>query len=69
MVLRRGYGSSPGGPVDSYSSCDNPDYRDALAASVDDLKAAITAMKNRSDVTTEGMIAVGHSQAGSPPSA
>jgi dienelactone hydrolase len=64
VVLRRGYGTSPGGRVDSYGSCANPDYRGALAVSVADLQAAIAAMKARSDVTTDGMIAIGHSAGG-----
>jgi pimeloyl-ACP methyl ester carboxylesterase len=64
VVLRRGYGTSPGGKVDSYGTCGNPDYRGALAVSVADLQAAIAAMKTRSDVTTDGMIAIGHSAGG-----
>ena len=64
MVLRRGYGTSPGGKVDSFGTCGNPDYRGALAVSVADLQAAIAAMKARSDVTTDGMIAIGHSAGG-----
>jgi dienelactone hydrolase len=64
VVLRRGYGTSPGGRVDSYGSCDHPDYRSAVAVSVADLQAAIAAMKARSDVTTDGMIAIGHSAGG-----
>jgi dienelactone hydrolase len=64
VVLRRGYGSSPGGRADSYGPCNHPDYRAALAVSVADLPAAIAAMKNRNDVTTQGMIAIGHSAGG-----
>ena len=64
VVLRRGYGTSPGGKVDSYGTCGNPDYRGALAVSVADLQAAIAAMRARSDVTTDGMIAIGHSAGG-----
>ncbi|MBV9462233.1 MAG: alpha/beta hydrolase [Bradyrhizobium sp.] len=64
VVLRRGYGTSPGGKVDSYGTCANPDYRGALAVSVADLQAAIAAMRSRSDVTTDGMIAIGHSAGG-----
>jgi dienelactone hydrolase len=64
VVLRRGYGTSPGGKADSYGSCDHPDYRSALAVSVADLEAAIAAMKARSDVATDGMIAIGHSAGG-----
>jgi dienelactone hydrolase len=64
VVLRRGYGTSPGGKVDSYGPCANPDYRGALDVSVADLQAAIAAVKLRSDVTTDGMIAIGHSAGG-----
>jgi len=64
VVLRRGYGTSPGGRADSYGSCSNPDYRSALAVSVADLQATIAAMKGRGDVTTQGMIAIGHSAGG-----
>jgi hypothetical protein len=32
VVLRRGYGTSPGGLVDSYGSCSRPNYSRALAA-------------------------------------
>lgn len=64
VVLRRGYGTSPGGKADSYGTCGNPDYRGAIAVSVADLQAAIAAMKARSDVTTDGMIAIGHSAGG-----
>jgi dienelactone hydrolase len=64
VVLRRGYGTSPGGRVDSYGSCGRPDYSGALAVAVADLQAAIAAMKSRSDVTTQGMIAIGHSAGG-----
>ncbi|MBV8926138.1 MAG: alpha/beta hydrolase [Bradyrhizobium sp.] len=64
VVLRRGYGSSPGGKVDSYGSCDQPNFRAALAVSVADLQAAIAAMQARRDVTTDSMIAVGHSAGG-----
>jgi dienelactone hydrolase len=64
VVLRRGYGTSPGGKVDSCDTCGHPDYRGAVAISVADLQAAITAMKARSDVTTHGMIAIGHSAGG-----
>jgi dienelactone hydrolase len=64
VVLRRGYGTSPGGKIDSFGTCGNPDYRSALAVSVADLQAAIAAMKGRSDVATDGMIAIGHSAGG-----
>jgi len=64
VVLRRGYGTSPGGRVDSYGRCSRPKYSEALAVAVADLQAAVAAMKDRSDVTTQGMIAIGHSAGG-----
>jgi dienelactone hydrolase len=64
IVMRRGYGTSPGGRVDSVGSCNNAAYLPAAAVSVADLRAAIDAMAGRSDVTTTGMIAAGHSAGG-----
>lgn len=64
VVMRRGYGTSPGGMVDSYGSCDHPAYLSAVKVAVADLRAAVRAMNNRADVTVEGMIAVGHSAGG-----
>src|SRR5436190_8030990 len=61
IVMRRGYGSSPGGRVDSLGGCANAAYLPAAAAAVADLRAAIDAMARRTDVTTSGMIAAGHS--------
>ncbi|QPF90209.1 alpha/beta hydrolase family protein [Bradyrhizobium commune] len=64
IVLRRGYGTSPGGRVDSVGGCANANYLPATAVAVADLRAAIDAMARRSDVTTSGMIAAGHSTGG-----
>lgn len=64
IVMRRGYGSSPGGRVDSVGGCSNAAYLAAAAVAVADLHAAIDAMGRRADVTTSGMIAAGHSAGG-----
>ncbi|MFX8051628.1 hypothetical protein ABTK77_20055, partial [Acinetobacter baumannii] len=44
IVMRRGYGTSPGGRVDSVGGCANAAYLPAAAVSVADLRAAIDAM-------------------------
>ena len=64
IVMRRGYGTSPGGLADSYGSCASAAYKPAAAAAVADLSAAVDAMKKRDDVSLQGMIAVGHSAGG-----
>ncbi|UPK33872.1 dienelactone hydrolase [Bradyrhizobium sp. 186] len=64
IVMRRGYGTSPGGRVDSVGACATAAYLPAAAVAVADLRAAIDAMARRSDVTTTGMIAAGHSAGG-----
>jgi dienelactone hydrolase len=64
IVMRRGYGTSPGGRVDSVGACANAAYLPAAAVAVADLRAAIDAMARRADVTTTGMIAAGHSAGG-----
>lgn len=64
IVMRRGYGTSPGGRVDSIGGCANAAYLPAAAVAVADLRAAIDAMARRADVTTSGMIAAGHSAGG-----
>jgi dienelactone hydrolase len=63
-VMRRGYGTSPGGRVDSVGGCANTAYLPAAAVAVADLRAAIEAMVRRADVNTSGMIAAGHSAGG-----
>lgn len=64
IVMRRGYGTSPGARVDSVGACANAAYLPAAAVAVADLRAAIDAMGRRADVTTSGMIAAGHSAGG-----
>ncbi|GMO98127.1 alpha/beta hydrolase family protein [Bradyrhizobium sp. TM239] len=64
IVMRRGYGTSPGGRVDSVGGCARAAYLPAAAVAVADLHAAIDAMARRADVTTSGMIAAGHSAGG-----
>ncbi|MBR0993689.1 dienelactone hydrolase [Bradyrhizobium japonicum] len=64
IVMRRGYGTSPGGRVDSVGGCAKAAYLPAAAVAVADLRAAIDAMARRPDVTTTGMIAAGQSAGG-----
>ena len=64
IVMRRGYGNSGGDYAEDSGPCGRRDYSIAAKASVSDLRAAIDAMKNRTDVTTNGMIAVGVSAGG-----
>jgi len=63
VLMRRGYGTSDGVP-EGVGACGRRDYLAAARYSVNDLKAAVAAMAQRSDVTTDGMIAVGHSAGG-----
>ena len=64
VVIRRGYGGSGGDYAEHGSCCTSDRYLRAASAGADDLRAAIAAMKGRSDVTTEGMIAIGVSTGG-----
>jgi dienelactone hydrolase len=64
IVMRRGYGTSPGGRADSVGGCAKAAYLPAAAVAVADLHAAIDAMARRADVTTSSMIAAGHSAGG-----
>jgi dienelactone hydrolase len=64
VVMRRGYGTSDGGFVERAGPCEKRDYFTAGNISADDLRAAIDAIGRRSDVTTQGMIAVGVSAGG-----
>jgi len=63
VVMRRGYGDS-GGTYSENSCCDLASFQRSAKTSSDDLRVAIAAMKRRTDVTTEGMIAVGTSAGG-----
>ncbi len=64
VVLRRGFGGSGGIYADGTGCCTLATYLRSSKASADDLRAAIAAMKDRTDVTTQGMIAVGVSTGG-----
>src|SRR3982751_6927701 len=59
VVMSRGYGVSGGPYAESNGPFADRDYRRAARASAVDLRAAIEAMKKRTDVSTDGMIAVG----------
>jgi len=63
VVMRRGYGTSDG-TAENGGPCGRRDYLAEARYSIADLKAAVEAMAKRPDVTTEGMIAVGHSAGG-----
>jgi len=64
VVMRRGYGGSGGQYAENSGPCTRRDYLRSARASAEDLSAAIRAMENRSDVSTNGMIAVGASAGG-----
>jgi dienelactone hydrolase len=64
VVMRRGYGESGGPYAESNGPCDRRDYLRSAWQSASDLRAAIDAMNSRSDVSTDGMIAVGVSAGG-----
>lgn len=63
-VMRRGYGTSEGSFAEAAGPCGRRDYLGAGKVSALDLRAAIAAAERRSDVTTQGMIAVGVSAGG-----
>lgn len=64
IVMRRGFGTSGGGYAENSGPCANRDYLRSARESATDLRAAIAAMRNRSDVTTGGFIAAGISAGG-----
>ena len=64
VVMRRGYGTSGGDYAENSGPCGHRNYLIAAKASASDLRAAIDAVKNRLDVTTKDMIAVGVSAGG-----
>jgi dienelactone hydrolase len=64
VVMRRGYGASPGSYAEGHSCCELATYLRSAKESADDLRAAIAAMNGRGDVATQGMIAVGVSGGG-----
>ena len=64
IVMRRGYGTSGGEYAENSGPCANRDYLRTARTSAADLRAAVQAMKNRTEVTTNGFIAVGVSAGG-----
>ena len=64
VFMRRGYGDSGGQYAESSGPCDRREYLRAASQSASDLRAAIEAMRSRTDVSTNGMIAVGVSAGG-----
>jgi dienelactone hydrolase len=64
VVMRRGYGTSDGQYAENSGPCARRDYLRTAKASAGDLRAAIDAMKGRSDISIQGMIAVGVSAGG-----
>ena len=64
VFMRRGYGDSGGQYAESSGPCDRREYLRAAWQSASDLRAAIEAMRSRTDVSTNGMIAVGVSAGG-----
>jgi len=64
IVMRRGYGSSGGAYAENSGPCERRNYLRSARESATDLRAAIHAMKSRTDVATDGFIAVGVSAGG-----
>ena len=62
--MRRGYGDSGGQYAESSGPCGQREYLRAAWQSASDLRAAVEAMGSRTDVSTNGMIAVGVSASG-----
>lgn len=64
VLVRRGYGDSDGLYAESAGRCTVEAYLDSAKESARDLRAGIDAMRTRTDVSTQGMIAVGQSAGG-----
>lgn len=64
IVMRRGYGISDGDYAEGASRCGRSEYLKSANESAQDLRAAIEAIQRRSDVTMQGMIAIGQSAGG-----
>ena len=64
VVMRRGFGDSGGGYAERGGCCTLASYLRSAKTGADDLHAAIAAMQDRADVTTQGMIAIGVSSGG-----
>jgi dienelactone hydrolase len=63
-VLRRGYGTSPGGWAESYGPCNSADYASAGRRGAADIKNAILFLEKRGDVEPAKVLAVGVSAGG-----
>jgi dienelactone hydrolase len=63
-VLRRGYGTSPGGWAEGYGPCNRADYANAGRRGAADIKTAILFLEKRSDVEASHVLAVGVSAGG-----
>ena len=64
IVMRRGYGSSGGAYAENSGPCERRDCLRTARESATDLWAAVHAMKGRTDIVTDGFIAVGVSAGG-----
>jgi dienelactone hydrolase len=64
IVMRRGYGLSDGAYAEGAPRCGPPEYLRSAMESARDLRAAMDAMRTRTDVSTEGTIAIGQSAGG-----
>lgn len=64
IVTRRGYGNSGGDYAERAPVCGQNEYLKAANESARDLRAAVEFMQTRTDVSTQGMIAIGRSAGG-----
>ncbi|MFI4987620.1 MAG: alpha/beta hydrolase family protein [Alphaproteobacteria bacterium] len=64
VVMRRGYGSSPGGWAEDFGRCSNAHYQEASAPAVADLKAAVAYLATLPEVDASRIIALGVSAGG-----
>jgi dienelactone hydrolase len=64
VVMRRGFGDSGGGFVESSGPCRSPNYVAAATSSAADLRAAIAHLAKRSDINASRMISIGLSAGG-----
>ncbi len=64
VVMRRGYGSSGGAYAENSGPCERRNYLRTARESAADLRAAAQAMKSRTDIASDGFIAVGVSAGG-----
>ncbi len=63
VPIRRGYGGN-GKWVESYGSCEHPDYYDAGLAGADDIDATVAAMSKRPDIDASRIVLMGVSAGG-----